>query len=141
MGCRPASRIDTIQTPPPTTLATFQPPHSLPWTWWDQPLSETGILKSLCLHWLQKQNLSFPKVLHLTNQTRITRKVVNCWVWLLVVCGSSSCTGHPMSPSLSPSFPQTNDALGVVFNWVFFIPLIVVGSFFMLNLVLGVLSG
>lgn len=48
-----------------------------------------------------------------------------------------------------PSYPlltqaillQTNDALGSVFNWVFFIPLIVVGSFFMLNLVLGVLSG
>ncbi len=36
---------------------------------------------------------------------------------------------------------QTNDALGNVFNWVFFLPLIVVGSFFMLNLVLGVLSG
>ena len=40
-----------------------------------------------------------------------------------------------------PLFFQTNDALGSVFNWVFFIPLIVVGSFFMLNLVLGVLSG
>ena len=39
------------------------------------------------------------------------------------------------------NFFQTNDALGSVFNWVFFIPLIVVGSFFMLNLVLGVLSG
>ena len=38
-------------------------------------------------------------------------------------------------------FFQTNDALGNVFNWVFFIPLIVLGSFFMLNLVLGVLSG
>jgi voltage-dependent calcium channel P/Q type alpha-1A len=37
--------------------------------------------------------------------------------------------------------PQTNDAIGSAFNWVFFIPLIVVGSFFMLNLVLGVLSG
>ena len=36
---------------------------------------------------------------------------------------------------------QTNDALGDMFNWVFFLPLIVVGSFFMLNLVLGVLSG
>ena len=36
---------------------------------------------------------------------------------------------------------QTNDALGNAFNWVFFIPLIVIGSFFMLNLVLGVLSG
>lgn len=36
---------------------------------------------------------------------------------------------------------QTDDAIGSAFNWVFFIPLIVVGSFFMLNLVLGVLSG
>ena len=36
---------------------------------------------------------------------------------------------------------QTNDAIGNIFNWAFFIPLIVVGSFFMLNLVLGVLSG
>jgi hypothetical protein len=36
---------------------------------------------------------------------------------------------------------QTNDALGSLFNWVYFIPLIVIGSFFMLNLVLGVLSG
>ncbi|XP_050452304.1 voltage-dependent calcium channel type A subunit alpha-1 isoform X4 [Cataglyphis hispanica] len=35
----------------------------------------------------------------------------------------------------------TNDALGSYFNWVYFIPLIVLGSFFMLNLVLGVLSG
>ena len=38
-------------------------------------------------------------------------------------------------------FIQTNDAIGSIFNWAFFIPLIVVGSFFMLNLVLGVLSG
>ena len=36
---------------------------------------------------------------------------------------------------------QTNDAIGNMFNWAFFMPLIVVGSFFMLNLVLGVLSG
>ncbi|XP_043276722.1 voltage-dependent calcium channel type A subunit alpha-1 isoform X12 [Venturia canescens] len=35
----------------------------------------------------------------------------------------------------------TNDALGSYFNWIYFIPLIVLGSFFMLNLVLGVLSG
>ena len=38
-------------------------------------------------------------------------------------------------------FFQTNDAIGNMFNWAFFMPLIVVGSFFMLNLVLGVLSG
>ncbi|XP_055327220.1 voltage-dependent calcium channel type A subunit alpha-1-like isoform X2 [Paramacrobiotus metropolitanus] len=35
----------------------------------------------------------------------------------------------------------TDDALGSMFNWAYFVPLIIVGSFFMLNLVLGVLSG
>uniref|UniRef100_A0A0N5AJK0 Voltage-dependent calcium channel type A subunit alpha-1 n=1 Tax=Syphacia muris TaxID=451379 RepID=A0A0N5AJK0_9BILA len=35
----------------------------------------------------------------------------------------------------------TDDALGSTYNWAYFIPLIVLGSFFMLNLVLGVLSG
>ncbi|KAI5726489.1 hypothetical protein M8J76_003596 [Diaphorina citri] len=34
-----------------------------------------------------------------------------------------------------------NDSLGNYFNWIYFVPLIVLGSFFMLNLVLGVLSG
>uniref|UniRef100_A0A914NUU9 Ion transport domain-containing protein n=1 Tax=Meloidogyne incognita TaxID=6306 RepID=A0A914NUU9_MELIC len=36
---------------------------------------------------------------------------------------------------------MTNDSLGSTYNWAYFIPLIVLGSFFMLNLVLGVLSG
>ncbi|KAJ6638739.1 Voltage-dependent calcium channel type A subunit alpha-1, partial [Pseudolycoriella hygida] len=35
----------------------------------------------------------------------------------------------------------TNDAIGSGFNWIYFVPLIILGSFFMLNLVLGVLSG
>uniref|UniRef100_A0A803T183 Voltage-dependent N-type calcium channel subunit alpha n=1 Tax=Anolis carolinensis TaxID=28377 RepID=A0A803T183_ANOCA len=35
----------------------------------------------------------------------------------------------------------TNDAAGNMWNWLYFIPLIIIGSFFMLNLVLGVLSG
>ncbi|XP_025112114.1 voltage-dependent calcium channel type A subunit alpha-1-like isoform X8 [Pomacea canaliculata] len=35
----------------------------------------------------------------------------------------------------------TNDALGGYYNYLYFIPLIILGSFFMLNLVLGVLSG
>ncbi|KAM7400508.1 hypothetical protein PAMA_004951 [Pampus argenteus] len=35
----------------------------------------------------------------------------------------------------------TNDALGTTWNWMYFIPLIIIGSFFVLNLVLGVLSG
>jgi len=37
--------------------------------------------------------------------------------------------------------PQFNDAIGSAVVWVFFTVLIVIGSFFMLNLVLGVLSG
>ncbi|XP_013878045.1 voltage-dependent N-type calcium channel subunit alpha-1B [Austrofundulus limnaeus] len=36
---------------------------------------------------------------------------------------------------------STNDAIGNSWNWLYFIPLIIIGSFFMLNLVLGVLSG
>jgi hypothetical protein len=36
---------------------------------------------------------------------------------------------------------KTDDAMGSFFNWIYFVPLIVIGSFFMLNLVLGVLSG
>uniref|UniRef100_A0A3Q1HT61 Voltage-dependent calcium channel alpha-1 subunit IQ domain-containing protein n=1 Tax=Anabas testudineus TaxID=64144 RepID=A0A3Q1HT61_ANATE len=36
---------------------------------------------------------------------------------------------------------HTNDALGPAWNWMYFIPLIIIGSFFVLNLVLGVLSG
>ncbi|XP_044762299.1 voltage-dependent calcium channel type A subunit alpha-1 isoform X13 [Coccinella septempunctata] len=36
---------------------------------------------------------------------------------------------------------QMNDAVGSMCNWMYFVPLIVLGSFFMLNLVLGVLSG
>nr|XP_015204427.1 PREDICTED: voltage-dependent P/Q-type calcium channel subunit alpha-1A [Lepisosteus oculatus] len=35
----------------------------------------------------------------------------------------------------------SNDAAGSAWNWLYFIPLIIIGSFFMLNLVLGVLSG
>uniref|UniRef100_A0A4W5QV16 Voltage-dependent N-type calcium channel subunit alpha n=1 Tax=Hucho hucho TaxID=62062 RepID=A0A4W5QV16_9TELE len=38
-------------------------------------------------------------------------------------------------------FLQANDASGNTWNWIYFIPLIIIGSFFMLNLVLGVLSG
>uniref|UniRef100_A0A8C4QZD7 Calcium voltage-gated channel subunit alpha1 B n=1 Tax=Eptatretus burgeri TaxID=7764 RepID=A0A8C4QZD7_EPTBU len=35
----------------------------------------------------------------------------------------------------------TNSAMGDRWNWLYFVPLIIIGSFFMLNLVLGVLSG
>ena len=36
---------------------------------------------------------------------------------------------------------QADEAVGNQYNWAYFITLIIVGSFFMLNLVLGVLSG
>ncbi|XP_031720154.1 voltage-dependent R-type calcium channel subunit alpha-1E isoform X3 [Anarrhichthys ocellatus] len=36
---------------------------------------------------------------------------------------------------------NTDDALGTNWNWLYFVPLIIIGSFFVLNLVLGVLSG
>uniref|UniRef100_A0AAV2J028 Voltage-dependent N-type calcium channel subunit alpha n=1 Tax=Knipowitschia caucasica TaxID=637954 RepID=A0AAV2J028_KNICA len=38
-------------------------------------------------------------------------------------------------------YRPTNDVAGNTWNWLYFIPLIIIGSFFMLNLVLGVLSG
>ncbi|KAK1893069.1 putative voltage-dependent N-type calcium channel subunit alpha-1B [Dissostichus eleginoides] len=40
-----------------------------------------------------------------------------------------------------PLVVPANDASGNTWNWLYFIPLIIIGSFFMLNLVLGVLSG
>ncbi|KAM7392085.1 hypothetical protein PAMP_022721 [Pampus punctatissimus] len=39
------------------------------------------------------------------------------------------------------TWTEANDASGNTWNWLYFIPLIIIGSFFMLNLVLGVLSG
>ncbi|CAJ1052913.1 voltage-dependent P/Q-type calcium channel subunit alpha-1A isoform X2 [Xyrichtys novacula] len=36
---------------------------------------------------------------------------------------------------------HSNDVEGSAWNWMYYIPLIIIGSFFMLNLVLGVLSG
>lgn len=36
---------------------------------------------------------------------------------------------------------QVNDAIGNLWPWIYFVSLIIIGSFFVLNLVLGVLSG
>lgn len=46
--------------------------------------------------------------------------------------------------SLFPAFPlpfQMQDAMGYELPWVYFVSLVIFGSFFVLNLVLGVLSG
>ena len=48
---------------------------------------------------------------------------------------------HTFVPYRLMFWLQTDDALGSSFNWIYFVPLIILGSFFMLNLVLGVLSG
>ncbi|KAA0719893.1 Voltage-dependent N-type calcium channel subunit alpha-1B [Triplophysa tibetana] len=48
---------------------------------------------------------------------------------------------YHVSCCLSERYTSTNDASGNTWNWLYFIPLIIIGSFFMLNLVLGVLSG
>lgn len=37
--------------------------------------------------------------------------------------------------------PQMQDAMGYELPWVYFVSLVIFGSFFVLNLVLGVLSG
>lgn len=40
------------------------------------------------------------------------------------------------------SFPaQMNDAIGFEIPWIYFVSLVIFGSFFIINLVLGVLSG
>lgn len=38
-------------------------------------------------------------------------------------------------------FLQVNDAVGREWPWIYFVTLVILGSFFVLNLVLGVLSG
>lgn len=40
-----------------------------------------------------------------------------------------------------PSSSQMQDAMGYELPWVYFVSLVIFGSFFVLNLVLGVLSG
>lgn len=54
---------------------------------------------------------------------------------------SGQTEAHSVFTCLPSSLPQSNDASGNTWNWLYFIPLIIIGSFFMLNLVLGVLSG
>ena len=39
------------------------------------------------------------------------------------------------------SCSQINDAMGMNWPWIYFVSLIIIGSFFVMNLVLGVLSG
>lgn len=63
------------------------------------------------------------------------------WTSILYWVTASPCVMLQCTCPYALHFLQTNDALGSSYNWVYFVPLIVIGSFFMLNLVLGVLSG
>lgn len=62
-------------------------------------------------------------------------------------CGSvhTPCLSVSPCPLLlcpnSPSSFQMQDAMGYELPWVYFVSLVIFGSFFVLNLVLGVLSG
>lgn len=47
----------------------------------------------------------------------------------------------PHAGDSHPCLDQVNDAIGNEWPWIYFVTLILLGSFFILNLVLGVLSG
>ena len=46
-----------------------------------------------------------------------------------------------LRPIRAPSSTQMNDAIGFEIPWIYFVSLVIFGSFFIINLVLGVLSG
>ena len=47
----------------------------------------------------------------------------------------------PHTGDSHPCLDQVNDAIGNEWPWIYFVTLLLLGSFFILNLVLGVLSG
>lgn len=57
--------------------------------------------------------------------------------------GLSPCEmgGSGQGRGLTALSGQVNDAIGNEWPWIYFVTLILLGSFFILNLVLGVLSG
>lgn len=52
------------------------------------------------------------------------------------MCHPKTCPPNPIAPPL-----QMQDAMGHELPWIYFVSLVIFGSFFVLNLVLGVLSG
>lgn len=55
--------------------------------------------------------------------------------------GSGPCSAAVCASLTIIPFFQVNDAVGRDWPWIYFVTLIIIGSFFVLNLVLGVLSG
>ena len=86
-----------------------------------------------------KYYLLFAAVLIRFDSYSVTRSVLTGVVYVYIITYNNPVSGH-LFIQIFCVF-QTDDALGSLFNWIYFVPLIVIGSFFMLNLVLGVLSG
>lgn len=86
--------------------------------------------KELCLH---RNGYSVVNVLSWFLQWLFVKLVIFTFLCLFLMLFNSD-------PLFLLLF-QANDASGNTWNWLYFIPLIIIGSFFMLNLVLGVLSG
>ena len=83
--------------------------------------------------------LLFAAVLIRFDSYSVARSVLTGVVYVYIITYINPVSGH-LFIQIFCVF-QTDDALGSLFNWIYFVPLIVIGSFFMLNLVLGVLSG
>lgn len=62
------------------------------------------------------------------------------WVGLFVCLDSTQCLRWPLCTNLY-FFLQMNDSQGMEWPFLYFVSLIIIGSFFVMNLVLGVLSG
>lgn len=54
------------------------------------------------------------------------------WVCVFIVCDRVTA---------NPVLGQANDSVGNSWPWMYFVSLVILGSFFVMNLVLGVLSG
>lgn len=78
---------------------------------------------------------------------RLTQALsLECWPPPEALSGPAAATralsfSKWITDNWSPYVLQVNDAIGWEWPWVYFVSLIILGSFFVLNLVLGVLSG
>lgn len=57
------------------------------------------------------------------------------------MAGALQCSETELVSLIIIPLFQVNDAIGRDWPWIYFVTLIIIGSFFVLNLVLGVLSG
>lgn len=74
-------------------------------------------------------------------QNVFSRPVFNLPLTISLSFFHSFIFSFPLLRASPPLFSQMNDAMGLELPWVYFVSLVIFGSFFVLNLVLGVLSG